>query len=70
MPETFRSELEKLINRFSMENGSNTPDFMLADYLNGSLKLFDSIVREREGWYGRKIVAPGDRTPPPPEGCT
>jgi hypothetical protein len=31
--EKFRDELEELINRHSMENGSNTPDFVLAEYL-------------------------------------
>ncbi|HSW65257.1 MAG TPA: hypothetical protein VLH56_18395 [Dissulfurispiraceae bacterium] len=29
----FRAELETLINRYSKENGSNTPDFILADYM-------------------------------------
>ena len=49
----FRSELERLINRESMENGSNTPDFILAKFLRGCLESFDSAVQERETWYGR-----------------
>jgi hypothetical protein len=46
-------ELEQLINKHSMENGSNTPDFLLAGYLKGCLDLFDATVRMREKWYGR-----------------
>lgn len=29
----FKSELEKLINRYSQENKSNTPDFILCEYI-------------------------------------
>lgn len=49
----FRKELSDLINRHSMENGSDTPDFMLADYLSNCLNNFDVIVAARERWYGR-----------------
>lgn len=50
---TFRADLEALINRCSAENGSNTPDFILAKYLQSCLEAFDCAVRERETWYGR-----------------
>lgn len=50
----FRDELTSLINRHSMENGSNTPDFILCDYLTKCLENFDNIVSQREKWYGRK----------------
>lgn len=49
----FRSELQQLLNRHSKENGSNTPDFILADHLNRALESFDKAVLEREAWYGR-----------------
>lgn len=48
-----RSELETLLNSESMENGSNTPDFILAEYLIGCLENFDKTVNARETWYGR-----------------
>ncbi len=48
----FEEELEVLINRHSVENGSNTPDFMLAAYLVDCLKAFDAAVRWRSSWYG------------------
>jgi hypothetical protein len=43
----FREELISLINRYSMENGSNTPDIVLADYLIACLEAFDEAVTER-----------------------
>jgi len=49
----FRKELEILINKFSLENGSDTPDFILADYLTNCLKTFDDTLQAREEWYGR-----------------
>lgn len=51
---TFRKELETIINRHSMENGANTPDFILADYLCGCLMAFDTAVNARERWYSRE----------------
>ena len=48
----FRAELEKLVNKHSMENGSNTPDFILAEYLTGCLEAFDNAVKRRTQWYG------------------
>ncbi len=48
----FELELRALINRHSRENGSNTPDFILAEYLNDCLKAFDGAVRGRSLWYG------------------
>ena len=47
----FRKKLEELINCTSMENGSNTPDWILADFLNKSLELFDETVNLRSKWY-------------------
>ena len=49
----FLKELGDLLNRYSKENGSNTPDFILAEYLRGCLRNFDITVTMRERWYGR-----------------
>lgn len=49
----FEIELRNLINRYSMENVSDTPDFILAEYLMGCLELFGSTVNKREKWWGR-----------------
>ncbi len=50
---SFRSELETLINKRSLESGSDTPDFILADYLTGCLQNFDKTIQAREKFYGR-----------------
>lgn len=44
----FCKELETLININSMENGSNTPDYILAEYLTNCLINFDSILSSRD----------------------
>jgi len=49
----FEVELRELINRNSMENGSDTPDFILAEYLSRCLETFDAIVVKRAEWYGQ-----------------
>lgn len=54
LPPSFREDLETLINRHSKENGSDTPDFILADYLIFCLNAFDQAVSAREKWYGRE----------------
>lgn len=51
----FRKELEILINKYSMENGSNTPDFILADYLTACLSAFDKALKERERWGSQNL---------------
>lgn len=51
--ETFEQALERLLNMYSQENGSNTPDFILAQYLSGCLKAWNEAVVAREKWYGR-----------------
>ena len=50
----FRDELEALINRHSKENGSNSPDHILAMFLAQCLEAFDAAVNMRERWYGRE----------------
>jgi hypothetical protein len=49
----FEEELQELINRYSLENASNTPDFILARYLRLQLDIFDRTIRRRDHWYGR-----------------
>jgi hypothetical protein len=73
--QNFRKELEGVLNRYSMENGANVPDFILADYLINCLIAFDSGVNARERWHGRvpgwreemHQADPGLSNPPPSE---
>lgn len=56
----FEREISAVINRFSKENGSNTPDFILAEYLNECLKAFNTASRAREKWYGKSLSIVGN----------
>jgi hypothetical protein len=49
----FREELEKLINKMSLENNSDTPDFILAEYSEDCLTSFDKATNRRNAWYNR-----------------
>lgn len=57
----FEEELETLINKHSMENGSNTPDWILARYLRECLSLWNMTVQQRETWYGRDARPTGGK---------
>lgn len=50
---SFQQELAALINRKSLENGSDTPDFILANFIVRAIEAFDATTAEREKWYGR-----------------
>jgi hypothetical protein len=52
---SFKKQLSDLINRNSIENGSNTPDFILAEYLSDCLKTWEKITKSREKWYGTSL---------------
>lgn len=51
-----RKDLESLLNRYSLENGSDTPDFILAEYLIQCLTAWNVAVKDRERWYGRRVA--------------
>jgi hypothetical protein len=53
MESKFQIELEQLINKHSIESESNTPDFILAEYLGNCLNTFNLALKRREDWYGR-----------------
>jgi hypothetical protein len=55
---SFQDALQNLINCHSMENGSDTPDFLLAEYLCDCLASYEVIVSKREAWYGREMRGP------------
>ena len=48
----FRKEIESAINRGCKENDSNTPDFILANYLCNCLDAFTLATKSRDKWYG------------------
>jgi hypothetical protein len=57
MMEDFRKALETLINKYSLENNSNTPDWILAEYLVLCLKAFDGAVAARDSFWGKNTTS-------------
>jgi hypothetical protein len=49
----FVRDLTALINRYSLENNSDTPDYILANYLFACLMSFDTATQQRDTHYGR-----------------
>lgn len=49
-----RVKLARVLNAESVEGRSNTPDFILADFLAGCLDAFERSVVNRAEWHGAK----------------
>ena len=50
--QSFYKELEILINRYSKENESNTPDYILSEYIQRCLLNFTITTKDRDKWWG------------------
>lgn len=50
----FRNELAALLNKHSLENVPNTPDYILADFLITCLDALDGAVNTRNIWHSAK----------------
>lgn len=55
---SFLRDLEQLINSYSRENNSNTPDFLLAEFIGGCLDVYEHTTKERDRWYS-VVLCPG-----------
>ena len=53
---SFFKELAGVLNGHSMENASNTPDWILAAFLGNCLAALDTAIQQRETWYGRNAA--------------
>jgi len=51
---SFGDELKDLINRYNVENNSNTPDFVLSQYLVHCLAAYETAIHSRNKFYGRQ----------------
>ena len=67
MVSEFEREIQSSINRCSMENGSDTPDFILAAYLNDCLKAFNRATAWRAKWFSPEGVPENERDCGPTE---
>ena len=64
-----RSRIEFAINCESAENGSGTPDWILAEYLIDCLAAWDKAVQKREKWYNRDVNMNMNPAPDPDNSC-
>ena len=60
-------DLRRVLNRNCAENKSDTPDFILAQYMLDALAAFEKASRAREDWYGHRHAIGGAESPPPSE---
>jgi hypothetical protein len=58
--ENFESELAALLNKYNKESVSNTPDSVLAIYIEGSLRAFNAAVNLRTQWYSEEGFPPNN----------
>lgn len=56
----FERELQQLINKYSIENDSNTPDWVLARLLCRTLDIFREIMINRDSWHGNNSIPSGE----------
>jgi hypothetical protein len=61
----FVKDIESTVNKYSKENDSNTPDFILAEFLRDCLHAWNASVTAREKWYGRESQHLGERAVEP-----
>ena len=52
---SFYHALTKLINSYSIEGESDTPDWILAEYIENCLEAFTIASRSRDHYYGIEI---------------
>jgi len=60
-------EIAAVLNTHSAENDSNSPDWLLAQFLTNCLAAFNGAVQKRENWYGRDPRPSHVDGPKPPE---
>lgn len=51
----FKNELESAINRYSVDNELNTPDFLLAEYLVQCLNNYKDIAVKNKAWHSEGV---------------
>jgi hypothetical protein len=63
---SFRKELTELINKHSVENLTNTPDYILAEFMYFCLIAFETGIRSRDDFFSMtKDLHEGVQTDPP-----
>lgn len=52
---SLENKISNLLNMYNQESLSNTPDFILAEYLISCLNAFNYATKERDKWYNIKL---------------
>lgn len=53
--ESFLNEITYVINKYSEDNKSNTPDFILAQYMKDCLDVLNKTIRTRDAWHKKEL---------------
>jgi len=61
VPIEFRTELAALINKHSVEQCGDVPDYILAEYLCACIDAIHGVTKARDKWFGVDHRIP-DRT--------
>jgi hypothetical protein len=56
----FERELAELLNKHSRESFSSTPDFLIARFLIGCLKSYETAMLANTKWHSEGIPVPWD----------
>ena len=56
-------DLAKVVNKYSLEQESQTPDYILAEYMLKSLSDLNRLMRDRDYWYNGNYSALGSVDP-------
>jgi antitoxin component HigA of HigAB toxin-antitoxin module len=51
--EEFRRALAGVLNEYDVDGELDTPDFILADFLDASLSAYEFAKENTDKWYGR-----------------
>ena len=51
--EALTREISSVLNKYIQENRSNTPDYMLAEFMLGCLNVYENTISKREVWFNR-----------------
>jgi hypothetical protein len=52
MSEEFKRRLADLLNEYCIDVATNTPDFILAEFVVGNLLAYADAQNKRRDWYG------------------
>lgn len=54
-----QKEIEQLMNKYNVDIQTDTPDFILAEYLMSNLRIYLVTKSDTEKWFGKRITING-----------